>query len=100
MSSSAVRSRKSVVVFVGSVSASDCAARALARSLTEFGIGTIYVEPGTDARGIALAAVEQNADAVEICVDRGTPGVPLLRALLRQLVEMKRRDVSIVVHRL
>lgn len=47
---------------------------------------------------IAAVVVEQRADAVELCL-AGTGGVLLLRELLHELIQVGRRDVSIVVHR-
>jgi hypothetical protein len=50
-----------------------------------------------DGRRIAAAAARENADAVEVVLLGG--GVLLLRELLRELIRIGRRDVSIVAHR-
>jgi methylmalonyl-CoA mutase cobalamin-binding subunit len=86
-------------VFAGTHAQSDRPARTLEQSLVELGIETTYIGMEDDARRIAAVAAEQRADSVEVCLMRGTPGVLLLRQLLRELVEFGRRDVSIVVHR-
>jgi transcription antitermination factor NusA-like protein len=58
------------------------------------------MNPVTHPRGrIAAVAATQRADAVELCVGSGGGKVPLLRELLRELIRIGRRDVSIVVHR-
>jgi hypothetical protein len=41
---------------------------------------------------------EDKIDAVELCLTPGS-GVPLLRELLRELIRIGGRDVSIVVHK-
>jgi hypothetical protein len=91
--------RKSVVVFAGSATASDKPARALEQSLVELGVDARYVGREHDACRIATAVIAERADAVELCLPAGAGGVRLLRELLRQLIELGRRDVSIVVHR-
>ena len=52
-----------------------------------------------DAGRIARVAAAEGADAVEVCLDPGAGGVRLLTQLLRELIELGRRDVSIVIHR-
>lgn len=91
--------RRSVVAFAGDAAASDQPARDLQRSLVELGVEAKYIGREDDAGRIAALAVDEKADAVELCLSEGASGVPLLRQLLRQLVEIGRRDVSIVVHR-
>jgi methylmalonyl-CoA mutase cobalamin-binding domain/chain len=91
--------RRSVVVFAGSPVASDRRARALVRSLAELGLDVKYVGREDDARRIAALVVDEGADAVELCLAAGASGVQLLRHLLRELIDVGRRDVSIVVHR-
>jgi methylmalonyl-CoA mutase cobalamin-binding subunit len=91
--------RRSLVVFAGSATASDQPARALERSLVELGVHATYVGREHDACRIVEAVVTESADAVELCLAGGTSGVPLLRELLRNLIAIGRRDVSIVVHR-
>jgi hypothetical protein len=94
-----VRPRRSVIAFTGLASASDWSARALERSLIELGVETTYLGRESDARLIADAVLREGADCLELCMARGTPGVLLLRELLRRLTELGRRDVSIVLHR-
>jgi methylmalonyl-CoA mutase cobalamin-binding subunit len=89
--------RRAVVVVAGD--ASDQQGRALERSLTELGVDTTYVGREADARSIAGVVATERADAVELCLASGASGVILLRGLLRELIEIGRRDVSIVVHR-
>jgi len=91
------RRRRSIVVQVGEPRTGDQAARALASSLSGFGIEATYVGRHEDAEPIAAAAVAAQADSVEVCLARGT-GVPILRDLLRELIRLGRREVSIVVH--
>jgi methylmalonyl-CoA mutase cobalamin-binding subunit len=91
--------RRSVVVFAGGPAASEHPARALERSLIELGVATRYVGRERDAGRIAEIVVDEGADAVELCLAGDAGGVLLLRELLRRLIEIGRRDVSIVVHR-
>jgi methylmalonyl-CoA mutase cobalamin-binding subunit len=91
--------RRSVVVFAGPTTESDEPARVLQRSLRELGVHAKYVGRQDDASRIAEAVVAEGADAVELCLTRGSAGVLLLRELLRELIGLGRRDVSIVVHR-
>jgi methylmalonyl-CoA mutase cobalamin-binding domain/chain len=91
--------RRAVVVLTGAAENGDRGARALAESLTRMGVEAVYLGREDSARRIADAVVEQRADAVELVLD-GAGGVPLLRQLLRELIEVGRRDASIVVHRL
>jgi methylmalonyl-CoA mutase cobalamin-binding subunit len=88
-----------VVVFAGGPATSDCAARAVARSLAQLGVETKYVGREQNASRIVEAVVAEGADALELCLDHGRGGVLLLRELLHQLIAAGRRDVSIVVHR-
>lgn len=92
------RPRRSVIVLAGSGRTSDRPVRALAASLGELGVETIYLGREQRADRIATVVVEERADAVEVCL-AGSGGVVLLRDLLRELIKIGRRDVSIVVHR-
>ena len=92
------RRRRSLVVLVGAGRTSDAGARALAASLADAGIEVSYIGREPSARRIAAAAAEVDADAVEVCVIGGG-SVVLLRELLRELKQIDRRGVSIVVHR-
>jgi methylmalonyl-CoA mutase cobalamin-binding subunit len=92
------RARRSVVVLAGSGRTSERPARALAESRGRVDVETTYLGREESARRIATVVAEEQADAVEVCV-AGGGGVLLLRALLRELTEIGRRDVSIVVHR-
>ena len=90
--------RTSVVVFVGETRASDGGARALAGALREGGVEVLYLGREASARRIATCATNAGADAVEVCV-AGGGAVRLLRDLLRELRQLDRGGVSIVVHR-
>jgi methylmalonyl-CoA mutase cobalamin-binding subunit len=92
------RPRRSLVVLAGAAPTSDDQGRALVEALGGLGIETTYLGWEDSAQRIAAAAVEQRADAVELCL-AGARGVLLLRELLRELIRVGRRDVSIVVHR-
>lgn len=67
-------------------------------SLEALGVETIYLGQQRSAQRIAAAVVEAEADAVEVCLAGGN-GVVLLRELLRELIRVGHRDVSIVVHK-
>jgi methylmalonyl-CoA mutase cobalamin-binding domain/chain len=92
------RPRKSVVVLAGSPNAPEQAAHVLTDLLRTMGIDTCYLGRESSPRRIAAAVVEEQADAVELCLAGGA-GVRLLRELLHELTSRDRRDVSIVVHR-
>jgi methylmalonyl-CoA mutase cobalamin-binding subunit len=92
------RPRRSLVVLVGG--GQPHCARGLVTSLAEAGVEACYLGREDDAGRIAAAVVDGGADAVELCLSHGGGGVAVLRKLLRELVELGRRDVSIVVHRL
>ena len=92
------RPRRAIVALAGSGRANGRSAEALAQSLAELGIETTCLGREDDPSRIAAAVVRVQADAVELCLT-GTCGVAMLRDLLRELVEIGRRDVSIVVHR-
>ncbi len=92
------RPRRAVVVLSGHPRTGDRAAQALVRSLTELGVETVYLGVEADPCRIAEAVEAERADAVELCLDGG--GVVMLRCLLRELDQLGRRDVSIVVHRM
>jgi methylmalonyl-CoA mutase cobalamin-binding domain/chain len=88
-----------VVVLAGTESdTGDRSAVALARSLGDLGVQTTYLGRTESVPRITSAVADEAADAVEICL-AGSGGVLLLRGLLRELVRIGRRDVSIVVHR-
>jgi methylmalonyl-CoA mutase cobalamin-binding subunit len=97
-SSVARRSRRAIVVLVGTPRTSDRPARALTESLAELGVHATYLGHQENAASIAAHAAAERADAVELCLC-GPTGIPLLRELLRELIAVGRRDVSIVVHR-
>lgn len=86
-----------MVAFAGAGRTGETVSRGLDRSLRELGIQTTYLGGPENARGIAAAVAEEQADTVELCLGRG--GVTLLRDLLRELSRSGRRHVSIVVHR-
>ena len=90
--------RRALVVLAGDGPIDEREARRLIGSLAELGIEASYLGRETNARDIACAAAEQGADAIEVCLT-GAGGVILLRDLLRELIAIGRRDVSIVVHR-
>jgi methylmalonyl-CoA mutase cobalamin-binding subunit len=92
------RPRRSVVVLAGSGGGGDRSAQALAASLGGLGIETVYLGREENASRIAAVVAAERADAIEMCM-AGSRGVLLLRQLLRELIEIGRRDVSIVVHR-
>jgi methylmalonyl-CoA mutase cobalamin-binding domain/chain len=94
-----LRQRRAVVVLAGGTGRTDRGAQALAESLTKMGVEAVYLGREDSARRIADAVAEQRADAVELVLG-GAGGVALLRQLLRELIEVGRRDASIVVHRL
>jgi methylmalonyl-CoA mutase cobalamin-binding domain/chain len=93
------RPRRAIVVLAACRQTSDRLAHALSASLEEIGVETIYLGRERSAGTIAAAAADERADAVELCLARKGGGVLLLRELLRELAEIGRRDVSIVVHR-
>jgi methylmalonyl-CoA mutase cobalamin-binding subunit len=86
-------------VLAGSSRTGERAVRGLAASLGKLGVETMYLGREEDVRRIAAVVVEERADAVELCLARSGGGVLVLRELLRELTELGRRDVSIVVHR-
>jgi methylmalonyl-CoA mutase cobalamin-binding subunit len=61
-------------------------------------VDALYLGRVDSAEQIATAVSDEQAHAVELCLS-GTGGVLLLRSLLRELISIGRRDVSIVVHR-
>jgi hypothetical protein len=89
--------RRSVVVVADGVSTSESPARALVGALNALDIETVYVGRQDDAQRIAAIVAQKRADSVELYLARG--GVGLLRELLRALIDVGRRDVSIVLHR-
>jgi methylmalonyl-CoA mutase cobalamin-binding domain/chain len=92
------RPRRALVVAVGDGPTSERSAKGIAESLDQLGVEAIYLGTEQDAPRIAAIAAAERADAVEVCLT-GTGGVIFLRQLLRELIEIGRRDVSIVVHR-
>lgn len=93
------RPRRCVVGAAGDARTTQRAARALAESLDRLGVVTIFLGNEENPDRIAAVAAEEQADSVELCFAGGGGGVLLLRALLRELTAIGRRDVSIVVHR-
>lgn len=92
------RPRRSVIVVTGDGTSGELSGRALLNSLRELSIDVVYLGREESASRIAAVAADQEADAVELCLTSGA-GVLLLRQLLRALIEIGRRDISIVVHR-
>ena len=90
--------RRSLVLLVGDERASEHGAKAFANDLAETGVEIVYLGRETNPRRIAARAAETNADAIEACVN-GSGGIVFLRDLLRELIRIDRRRVSIVVHR-
>jgi methylmalonyl-CoA mutase cobalamin-binding domain/chain len=82
----------------GAPEISDRPAMVLAESLTELGVEARYLGREDRAREIAAVVAAEQIDAVELCLTPGA-GVLLLRELLRELIRIGRRDVSIVVHK-
>jgi methylmalonyl-CoA mutase cobalamin-binding domain/chain len=97
-SSRSRRTRKAVVVLAGSSPTGDGPARALAGALGDIGVEAVYLGRQSSARRIAAMALDCDAQAIEVCLSGGG-GVLLLRQLLRELAEVGRRNVGIVVHR-
>jgi methylmalonyl-CoA mutase cobalamin-binding subunit len=93
------RPRRAIIVFAGGATENDEAAQVLERSLVDLGLDARYVGRADDAARIASLVTLEGADAVEVCLSPGSGAVRFLRDLLRVLIEMGRRDVSIVVHR-
>jgi methylmalonyl-CoA mutase cobalamin-binding subunit len=85
-------------VLAGDGRPSDEGTQALTRSLTEAGVEISYIGREHNARRIAVAAADAEADAVEVCV-AGGGSVVLVRELLRELKSMDGGGISIVVHR-
>jgi methylmalonyl-CoA mutase cobalamin-binding domain/chain len=92
------RPRRSVIVVTGDGTSGELSGRALVNSLRDLSIDVIYLGREESASRIAAVAADREADAVELCLTSGA-GVLLLRQLLRALIEIGRRDISIVVHR-
>jgi methylmalonyl-CoA mutase cobalamin-binding subunit len=91
--------RRAIVALAADASANDGCVRRLLDALDQLGVQTVYLGREKSAQRIVAAVVKERADAVELCLAR-SGGVPLLRELLRQLIQIGRRDVSIVVHRI
>jgi hypothetical protein len=72
---------------------------ALTGSLDALGIDSTYVGREHDASRIADFVLQHEADAIELVLG-ASGGVWLLRELLRELIDIGRRDVRIVVHRI
>jgi hypothetical protein len=87
------------VVVAGSPRTGESTARALVDSLASLGVQTTSLGREECAHRIAAAVASEHADAVELCLPRDGASVALLRSLLRELTEIGRRDVSIVVHK-
>jgi methylmalonyl-CoA mutase cobalamin-binding subunit len=91
--------RRAIVAVAGRRSPGDTAVETLTESLSALDIETVCLGAVDSAVSIATAVTEEQADAVELCLCDGAPGVPLVRDLLRELIRRDRHDVSIVVHR-
>jgi len=91
--------RRAVVALAGRTDGDDGAATTLAESLRTMDIETICLGSVDSAARIASVVSDVKADAVELCLCEGAAGVVLVRDLLRELIRLDRRDVSIVVHR-
>jgi methylmalonyl-CoA mutase cobalamin-binding domain/chain len=91
--------RRSLVVVAGTGDADDRAVEGLISTLGGLSVETIYLGREQRPSRIATVVAEQQADAIELCL-AGAGGVLLLRDLLRELIQIGRRDVSIVVHRM
>jgi methylmalonyl-CoA mutase cobalamin-binding subunit len=92
------RPRRALVVAVGSRGLGEASALNLIESLNELGVETVFIGSEECPSRIATTAASERADAVEVCLAGGA-GVAFLRQLLRELIRVGRRDVSIVVHR-
>jgi methylmalonyl-CoA mutase cobalamin-binding domain/chain len=92
------RPRRALVVLAGGGRMSDGFAESLMASLVELGIETVYHGREQDPACIAAVALEQDVEAVELCLEGGG-GIVLLRDLLRELIQLGRRDIRIVAHR-
>jgi methylmalonyl-CoA mutase cobalamin-binding subunit len=93
------RRRKSILVLATSARTGESTVQALADSLESLGVQTTSLGREESAKRIAAAVADEGADAVELCLSRHGGGVVLLRGLLRELADIGRRDVSIVVHK-
>jgi methylmalonyl-CoA mutase cobalamin-binding subunit len=91
------RPRRTVVVLAGTARIDDTSARVLTGKLRRLGIEARYLGREEDPRHLAIVAAEQRAETIELCLAGG--GVQFVRQLLRELTEIGRRDVSIVVRR-
>jgi methylmalonyl-CoA mutase cobalamin-binding subunit len=92
------RSRRAVVALVGVSDLDAGRGWGVVESLTQLGVQTIYLGAEDSAHRIADAVVRHDADSVELCLIGGR-GVLLLRELVRELIQVGRRDASIVLHR-
>jgi methylmalonyl-CoA mutase cobalamin-binding subunit len=92
------RPHKAVILLSAAARTGDRVALALAESLRELGVDTIYLGREDSVSRIVEVVAEEGADAVEVCVE-GPYGIRLLRDLLRELNRVGHRDVSIVVHK-
>lgn len=89
---------RSLVVLGGRGSAGEADVEPLLEILRQFGIRTKFLGREEDPRRIAEAASAEEVDTVELCLV-GPGGIPMVRDLLRELIALDRRDVTIVVHR-
>ena len=85
------------MVVAGPARTGEATAQAISDSLAKLGIESVYLGQEEQPHRIASVVAEERADTVELCLAGG--GVPLLRDLLRDLIRIGRRDVTIVVHR-
>jgi methylmalonyl-CoA mutase cobalamin-binding subunit len=88
-----------MIVRTGEGSEGARSAEQLAIRLSTVGIESIHFDAEQDPLEIAAAAVREQADSIELCLPTDGRAVPLLRDLLRELIALGRRDVSIVMHR-
>jgi hypothetical protein len=92
--------RKAVVVLVGGAGPADNGVLSLLETLAALDVETLNLGREDSAKRIAAAVSKVQADAVEVCVGAEARTAGLLLELLRELIAVGRRDVSIVVHRL
>jgi methylmalonyl-CoA mutase cobalamin-binding subunit len=94
------RPRKAVVALAAHSGGHEPAVETLAESLGAVGVETMCLGRVDSATHIAAAVSAARADAVELFIAEGSAGVPLLRELLRELIRLDMRSVSVVVHRI
>jgi methylmalonyl-CoA mutase cobalamin-binding subunit len=92
------RPRRALVVLAGTARVCDSDVQTLISSLRELGIDATCLQDWHSVSRIAAAVADAQADTLELCV-KGNSGVLLIRELLRELIAIGRRDVSVIVHR-